>query len=214
MGSLIRQCKVRQENGIQCILEAGHPPLSKTYKHNFGGLPKLRPGWDDIWMSMAHGIAQRSLCTRDQVGAVIVSVDNAPLMASYNGPPAGFDHQDRPCTEWCQRSKNAVINANSIEVLSHSGAMPPYPLSPVYEDCPALHAEANAISRSNHMHRQGGTIYVTSDVCHQCAKLIANSGITTVVVDRRHPRAYRQSEISYEFLETCGIDVVYITEGS
>jgi deoxycytidylate deaminase len=83
-------------------------------------------------------------------------------------------------------------------------------LSPNYEDCPALHAEANGLSRSNHIYRNGGTIYVTSDVCHACAKLVANSGLIRVVVDQRVPREYRNSSESYEFLKTCGLEVVLI----
>lgn len=83
-------------------------------------------------------------------------------------------------------------------------------LSPNYEDCPALHAEANAISRSSHIHRKGGTIYVTSDVCYTCAKLISNSGITAVVVDHRQPRLYRNSQRSYDYLTDLGIHVTLI----
>jgi deoxycytidylate deaminase len=196
-------------------------------------------------MTLAHGIAQRSLCTRDKVGAVIVSADNTPLMASYNGSPSGFPHNDQPCTEWCPRARG------DDEVWTHDGTSGPghethyiqgvtywrylsdHPdnqwqplsddatyealgyvkktrLSPTYDDCPALHAEANGLSRSNHIHRSGGTIYVTSDVCHTCAKLVANSGLVRVVVDRRTPREYRNSDQSYEFLKTCGLEVVLI----
>ena len=203
-----------------------------------------RTSWDETWLALAHGIAKRSLCSRDQVGAVIVSADNTPLMASYNGPPAGFLHDEKPCTEWCPRARG------DNKTWTHDGTSGPrheiqyannemfwrYPntsewhilddaarkmlgyvetpvLSPNYEDCPALHAEANALSRSNHLHRAGGTIYVTSDVCFNCAKLIANSGIKRVVVDRRQPREYRNSARSYEFLTiSCGLTVSLVTE--
>jgi deoxycytidylate deaminase len=204
-----------------------------------------RTSWDETWLALAHGIAKRSLCSRDKVGAVIVSVDNTPLMSSYNGPPSGFLHNDQPCTSWCSRAsgdnKTWVHDGMSgppheIQYTSDGAfwrSMHPMAewkpfdeatrkalgyvetpvLSPNYEDCPALHAEANALSRSNHMHRAGGTIYVTSDVCFSCAKLIANSGIKHVVVDRRIPREYRNSAKSYEFLTiACGLTVSLVTE--
>jgi deoxycytidylate deaminase len=196
-----------------------------------------RPTWDMTWMSAAHGVARRSLCTRDKVGAVIVAEDNTPLISTYNGPPSGYEHNDRPCIEWCPRSRGDTyrwrvttqtqsINTKVVDGKTYwslasddmwkhlteqdmldLGWTKETLLSPDYSDCPALHAEANAISRSSHVHRRGGTIYVTSDVCHQCAKLIANAGLSRVVVDRTKPRGYRNSEKSYDFLRTCKIIV-------
>lgn len=56
--------------------------------------------------------------------------------------------------------------------------------------------------------REGGTIYVTSHVCFGCAKLIANSGITRVVVStEEEARAYRNPQASYRFLQECGLEV-------
>lgn len=227
----------------------GHPPLDSVHDHNYGGLPNTfitqqtptRTTWPAIWLTVAHGIAQRSLCARDKVGAVIVSPDNTPLMASYNGPPAGFDHQDRPCTEWCPRARGdnytwewpitnpvgapdmemsnegvfALVSGRRVALTSDEqyeqlGFRKKMTLSSNYEDCPALHAEANAISRSSHIHRKGGIIYVTSDVCYTCAKLISNAGIREVVVDQRMPRPYRNSQRSYDYLTDLGIHVILI----
>jgi len=78
-----------------------------------------------------------------------------------------------------------------------------------YQDCPALHAEANALMVCDRKDREGGTIYVTSGVCWGCAKLIANSGLSTVVVDATtYEKNHRNTEKSYSFLEQCGITVV------
>lgn len=206
----------------------------------------MRATWDETWLTLAHGIAKRSLCSRDQVGAVIVSEDNTPLMASYNGSPSGFPHNDKPCTEWCPRARGdngrwvyrdtngmyqpehdvtyikgvpywklssrpgeawAELDTDAYKFLGYTWETD---LDPNYEDCPSLHAEANGLSRSSHIHRKGGTIYVTSDVCHQCAKLVANSGLSRVVVDQRTPREHRKADESYNFLETCGLEVVLI----
>lgn len=57
--------------------------------------------------------------------------------------------------------------------------------------------------------RLGGTIYVTSGVCFGCAKLVANSGLATVVVAKTDPgHYYRDTVTSYTFLERCGITVI------
>jgi deoxycytidylate deaminase len=96
------------------------------------------------------------------------------------------------------------------EILEQYGFTPKYTLEKDYSDCPSGHAETNAISRSNFESRQGATLYVTSDVCIPCAKIVANSGIKRVVVDDREPHPHRNSEASYEFLKTCHIEVVLL----
>ena len=150
-----------------------------------------RPNWDETWLSVARTIARRSLCSRDQVGAVVVSATNRLLETGYNGPPAGFQTDLQPCTEWCVRAMTSSIEAG-------------------YTDCPSLHAEANALMRGDRIAREGGTIYITSGVCFGCAKLIANSGLTMVVVDGASVslNQHRNSEKSYTFLERCGITVI------
>lgn len=152
-------------------------------------------------------MAKRSLCTRDQVGCVITDVNNKIIGEGYNGPPHGFWHSQAPCTQWCQRTKNAeldsefaVLNAQG-EVIKHLG------LHPAYEDCPALHAEANALMMSDRTLRTGGTIYVTSHICISCAKLIANSGLTRVFVITYVESSHRNSDASYEFMVACGLHV-------
>ena len=62
-----------------------------------------RQTWDETWLSVAQVIARRSLCVRDQVGAVIVSQSNRIIATGYNGPPATFG-ANGPCTNWCTRS--------------------------------------------------------------------------------------------------------------
>lgn len=153
-------------------------------------------------MAVARTIAQRSLCDRDKVGAVIVDKNNriVPMGTGYNGPPAGFQHDGVGCGGWCTR-------AQSTATLLLKGAPT---LSPDYSDCPSLHAEANALLCSDRSAREGGTIYVTSGVCYGCAKLIANSGLATVVIDASPPNAHKHRDVdrSYLFLESCGITVV------
>lgn len=150
-----------------------------------------RPSWDETWLTVARTVAQRSLCERDKVGAVVVSKSNRLLETGYNGPPSGFRTDGVGCGSWCLRSEG-------------------HPLTSDYSDCPSLHAEANALMRGDRFAREGGTIYVTSGVCFGCAKLIANSGLVQVVVDSYSigMGVHRNAEKSYRFLESCGITVV------
>lgn len=151
-----------------------------------------RPSWDDTWTALAATLGQRSLCSRAKIGAIIVSSDNSRTWVGYNGPPAGFPHDDQPCVEWCPRARKYSR------------------YSPTYDDCVAAHAEANALLKMDRELGKGGTIYATGDVCMGCAKLIANSGLAVVVVRSDHAEHRNPSEV-YAFLERCGLDVVVRT---
>lgn len=153
-----------------------------------------RPTWDETWLAVAHTVARRSLCVRDQVGAVIVNDHNRVVSVGYNGPPAGLSTHGR-CAGWCPR-------ANKLKLGD------PPQLDPEYDDCYSLHAEANALSVCDRSLRVGGTIYITSAVCFGCAKLVANSGLARLVVSLRRPVApHRNSDRSYEFLRDSGVRV-------
>lgn len=145
----------------------------------------IRPDWDTVWIKIAETVSDRSLCTRAQVGAVIVSADNRVQAITYNGPPPDFQHMDRPCTDWCPRS------------------MKTDDFDPEYNDCFTGHAEANAISRSNWSELEGATLYVTTAVCFNCSKLIGQTGIRRVVYvagDDEH----RRPDVGSEFLRSLG----------
>jgi dCMP deaminase len=155
-------------------------------------LAASRPTWDEHWMEAAYNAAKRSLCSRDQVGAVIVNVDNECIGTGYNGPPPGFEHGEQPCTVWCARAGKALEGQ---------------PMDAGHTDCPSLHAEANAILQAAKYARVGGTLYVTSHVCINCAKLTIKAGIARVVVNPRLPATHRNSETGYSLMRTCGLTV-------
>lgn len=149
----------------------------------------MRPTWDETWLGVAATVAQRSLCVRAKVGAVIVDPTNQYVVTGYNGPPAGYQHGAQPCSIWCRRNNEPVP-------------------APDYSDCYTIHAEANALLKSDYTRRKGGTIYTTSHVCWGCAKLIANSGLSRVVVDSDAAHNHRNPLASYNFLTECGLEVV------
>lgn len=204
--------------------------------------PAQRPEWDQVWLHVAEAVSARSLCTRSKVGAVVVTPANRVVAVGYNNPPAGFQHDNQPCTEWCPRADPPVTWTSTDQIPSHplvkysgdicmqvpDASLDGYTehgpltdedftalgfersekLDPGYADCPSLHAEANALSVCDRVQREGGTIYVTSAVCHACAKLIANSGLTRVVVSTAAAAAaHREPERSYDLLRGCGLTV-------
>ena len=124
-----------------------------------------------------------------------MSDDDSRTWVGYNGPPWGFDHKNQDCRSWCPRAQGQTRR------------------SPIYEDCPAIHAEANALLKMDRAGAIGGTIYTNSDVCMGCAKLIANSGLYRVVVARdiTEDTSHRNPDRSYDFLKTCRIEVHLVT---
>lgn len=145
-----------------------------------------RATWDETWEDVAQTIRWRSLCHRAKVGAVITDAHNRIVSTGYNGPPAGFVHSELPCMHWCPRG---MVGDDPV--------------------CYSVHAEANAIISGDRSSWQGGTIYVTKHPCLECAKLIANSGLSRLVVCCVPPVKPEERHIEvYRFLqEECGIEV-------
>lgn len=148
-------------------------------------------------MDVALTVSRRSLCSRAQVGAVIVDDRNRPISMGYNGPPQNFNHENYWCSAWCARG-------NLPNVYQETGNIP----DKMYGDCPSLHAEQNALVAADRATFIGGTIYVSSHTCWTCAKLISNSGLSRVVVfDDGIKRDYREHHKCYAFLEDLNIKV-------
>lgn len=153
--------------------------------------------WDNIWMTVAEVIATKSWCVRAQVGAVIVTPDNRIVATGYNGPPAGMLRPSARCDAWCPRARGEV-DVTSTHV---------YGLT-----CPTVHAEANALLWSDRSIVRGGTMYVTHAVCHDCVKLIANSGVAAVVMTVHVPEDdHRRPDETVAFLRNCDIIVAVRT---
>lgn len=64
-----------------------------------------------------------------------------------------------------------------------------------YDNCVAVHAEANALLYADREDLTGATIYITRDPCYACSKLIAASGVVRVVTAKGgHPDEPRSAE--------------------
>src|SRR4030042_4507965 len=163
MAILMLQRRVRR--GMQ-----DSSPDSKTVKP--------RQTWHQTWMSVAQIMAKRSLCERDQVGAVVVSDTKRGVATGYNGPPRGFNAEPHvnmrqtSCSSWCSRAQQVCVCGHHQS--NHTGAHESPTacgscgcwgydgLPKSYDNCPSLHAEANAPMVCDYRDRENGTIYVTS----------------------------------------------------
>jgi dCMP deaminase len=120
-----------------------------------------RPGWDEYFFGIAQAASVRSDCIRRKVGAVVVK-DRRIRGTGYNGAPSG----DRGCVS-CPRRYAAVPPGSSYDTGPGT--------------CVAVHAEANALLYCDREDLIGATLYLTTDPCDGCIKLIKASGVVRVV---------------------------------
>ena len=134
------------------------------------------------YMKTAEIFAECSTAKRAKVGAIIVK-DDRIISIGYNGMPSGWDNN-------CEN-----------EIGVHKG-------EPVLKTKPqVLHAEMNAISKvaRSSESSQDAVMFLTHAPCHDCAKMIYQSGISSVY----YRTTYRDST-GIEFLEQCNIPVKQI----
>lgn len=158
-----------------------------------------RANWDETWETMSAIFGSlRSPCARRRVGAVIVDQRNQVRAFAYNGPPAGMEHSGG-CLSWCTYAQQMASGH------PYTG----------YAKCPSIHAEANALLQADRSLIKGGTIYVSSAVCMDCAKLISNSGLSRVVMTVLPGDMHRRPRDVAEYLDMCGVEcVAHYTHGA
>jgi dCMP deaminase len=152
-----------------------------------------RPSWDEVWLAVAEIVAKRSRCSRAQMGSVIVSHDQHIIATGYNGPAADWPESGE-CINWCERAQGKT------------------PLDNLYDACPSIHAEANALLYVDRSRSLGGTIYIVSAPCMQCAKLISNSGLAKVVCRLKKADMHRDPYGVIDYLRKCNIEVTIIKD--
>lgn len=132
-------------------------------------------------MDVAARFAALSSAVRLKVGAIIVK-DNRIISIGYNGMPSGWDNV---CEE---------------KVWDKTGD---YELKTKPE---VLHAETNAIAKlaQSPESGQGATLFITHAPCLDCAKLVYQSGISSVY----YRNQYRNTD-GIEFLKKANIEVIH-----
>ena len=139
-----------------------------------------RPSWDEYFMTLANQVATRTTCLRRAVGCVLVR-DKRILATGYNGAPSGLKH----CSEiGCLRQQLNVPSGEKHEL------------------CRALHAEQNALIQAARygINVDGATIYVNTQPCVMCAKMLINAGIKEIVYQNPYP-----DDLAMSMLEESGI---------
>lgn len=137
-----------------------------------------RPDKEKYYIDIALAVSKRSTCLRRHYGCVIVK-DDVIVATGYNGSPRG----EVNCCD-CGVCKRA-------DAERYSG----------YEQCPAVHAEQNALLSVDRVHSKGATMYLAceeidgpnsecepwswkEDVdpkpCSLCERMIKNAGIIRV----------------------------------
>ena len=135
------------------------------------------------FMDVAERFSKLSSAKRLQVGAIIVK-DDRIISIGYNGMPSGWDNN-------CENEIGLDIKGDTVLRTKPQ----------------VLHAEMNAISKvaRSSESSQDAVMFLTHAPCHDCAKMIYQSGISSVY----YRTAYRDNS-GIEFLEKCNIPVKQI----
>lgn len=132
---------------------------------------RIRPSKDVYYLNIAKAVSLRSTCLRRKYGAVIVKNDEI-ISTGYNGAPRGS-------VNCCDNGKCERMRKN-------------IPHGQRYEECVAVHAEANAIVSAARRDIIGSTLYlygydeisgceIHGVPCIMCERLIQNAGIERVI---------------------------------
>ena len=125
---------------------------------------------DNYYLGIARAVSMRSTCLRRQYGAVIVKNDRI-VSTGYNGAAIG----ETNCCDvgQCWREMNNIPHGER------------------YEECVAVHAEANAIIQASAEELEGATLYLYGredgssvfrvEPCKMCARMIKNAKIAKVI---------------------------------
>ena len=132
--------------------------------------PVMRPSKEKYYLDIAAAVAARSTCIRRQYGAVIVKNDMI-ISTGYNGSARGWIN--------CCDTGECYREAHNI------------PHGERYEECNAVHAEANAIISAARLDMMGATLYLAGyedgeripnpAPCKMCQRMIENAGIIHIV---------------------------------
>lgn len=110
--------------------------------------------WHDYFFALCETVSKKSKDPSTKVGAVIASQDNRVLSVGFNGFPSGVNDT---VARYQDREKKYKF---------------------------VVHAEANAIATAARTGASllGAVLYVPWMPCHECAKLIIQSGLDLVYI--------------------------------
>lgn len=144
---------------------------------------------DEYYIRIAEAVSQRSTCLRRHYGCVIVK-DDEIIATGYNGSARG-EANCCDAYEVCPRHSQEHNTGN-------------------YGDCPAVHAEQNAMLSANRAKMIGATMYLAGfeadgtavkecKPCPICDRMIKNAGIVDVVTRREQSPIERIEQLDRIF---------------
>ena len=141
----------------------------------------MKPKLVQAYMKTAEIFAELSHARRLHVGAIIVK-DDRIVSIGYNGMPAGWDNDCEEIIELREDGHHELKTKPEV-----------------------LHAETNAIAKlaKSSDSGLGATMFITHSPCLDCAKLVYQSGIGSVI----YRNSYRSSE-GVDFLTRSGVEVI------
>jgi len=120
-------------------------------------MKKIRPSWDDYFMTIARIVATRATCDRLHAGAVLVK-NKRIVSTGYNGSPPNLPH--------CDDSGHLLEDGHCVRTI---------------------HAEHNALLQAAFIggaSTQGTTLYTMYSPCIHCAKYVVAAGVKRIVVGK------------------------------
>jgi dCMP deaminase len=171
----------------------------------------MKEKFKQAYMKTAETFAELSHARRLHVGAIVVK-DDRIVSIGYNGMPAGWDNncEDK---EYMSRDAGSWLDPSEIyeqwpfeeePKIQWFGDDPitvtnRYKLKTKPE---VLHAETNAIAKlaKSNESGMGATMFITHAPCLDCAKLIYQSGISSVL----YRNTYRDTS-GIDFLQKAGL---------
>lgn len=125
----------------------------------------IRPDWDSWFLDIANTVSKRADCRRRTVGSVIVK-DGHVVSMGYNGYLPG----EVGCLAGaCPRA------FSSVEPGSQYATGP--------GECRSIHSEINSLlyAAKHGIAVDGASIFITTDPCFTCSRLIQQAGIVRAV---------------------------------
>ena len=154
----------------------------------------MKEKFRNAYMKVAETFAGLSSARRLHVGAIVVK-DDRIISIGYNGTPSGWDND---CEDkiYCEDG-----DWSEQQLPKDANIWKKYKLVTKPE---VLHAETNAIAKlaKSTESGNGATLFVTHAPCLDCAKLVYQSGISSVF----YRNSYR-NEDGIRFLEKAGVGV-------
>lgn len=181
------------------------------------------PKVEEIQIAAAYAQSHSSTCLKRHVGAVITVSRNDqefPVSMGYNENPPNVRTCKSECACYKDEDMISKLRARGREIYcpkcgkKHTELHEPWNcmkcgtnlkawLHPNrnMELCTAIHAEERAILSLGDRSAEGGTLYVTTFPCFQCARLILDAGIKNIVYVEAYP--VKETEV---FLRTSGVE--------